>query len=67
MLLEILLAINFWYEYQVKKVEIEDKIHTEMKLCAFTLQCANLKTDFVEKDEKKEEKQSKRESGSMDE
>lgn len=55
MLFEVLLAINFWNEYQVKKVEIEDKIHIEMKLCAFTLQCEGLKTDFVDKSEKKEE------------
>lgn len=54
-LLEVLLAINFWNEYRVKKVEIEDKIHIEMKLCAFTLQCEGLKTDFVDKDEDKEE------------
>jgi len=55
MLFEVLLAINFWHEYQVKKVEIEDKIHIEMKLCAFTLQCEGLKTDFVDNTEKKEE------------
>ena len=54
-LLEVLLAINFWNEYQIKKVEIEDKIHIEMKLCSFTLQCEDLTTDFVDKDETKEE------------
>lgn len=54
-LLEVLLAINFWNEYQVKKLEIEDKIHIEMKLCAFTIQCEGLKTDFVDKSEDKEE------------
>ena len=54
-LLEVLLAINFWNEYRVKKVEIEDKIHIEMKLCAFTLQCEGLTTDFIDKDEDKEE------------
>ena len=54
-LLEVLLAINFWNEYQVKKLEIEDKIHIEMKLCAFTLQCQGLTTDFVNKNEDKEE------------
>ena len=53
-LLEVLLAINFWNEYRVKKVEIEDKIHIEMKLCAFTLQCEGLTTDFIDKDEDKE-------------
>lgn len=54
-LFEVLLAINFWNEYQVKKVEIEEKIQIEMKLCAFTIQCEGLKTDFVDKAEDKEE------------
>lgn len=53
-LLEVLLAINFWNEYQVKKLDIEDKIHIEMKLCAFTIQCEGLKTDFVDKEDKEE-------------
>jgi len=54
-LLEVLLAINFWNEYQVKKLEIEEKIHVEMKLCAYTIQCDGLSTDFVDKDKNKEE------------
>ncbi len=54
-LLEVLLSINFWNEYQVKKIEIEEKIHTEMKLCAYTMQCDSLKTDFVDKVEAREE------------
>jgi len=54
-LLEILLAINFWHEYQVKKLEIEEKIHVEMKLCAYTIQCDGLSTDFVDRDKDKEE------------
>lgn len=54
-LLEVLLAINFWHEYQVKKLEIEDKIHIEMKLCAYTLKCEGVKTDFVDKEKNKEE------------
>ena len=54
-LFEVLLAINFWDEYQVRKLEIEDKIHIEMKLCAFTIQCEGLKTDFVDRNEDKEE------------
>jgi signal transduction histidine kinase len=53
--LEILLAINFWHEYQVKKLEIEEKIHVEMKLCAYTIQCDGLSTDFVDRDKDKEE------------
>jgi len=54
-LLEVLLAINFWHEYEVKKLEIEEKIHVEMKLCAYTIQCEGLTTDFVDRDEDKEE------------
>jgi len=54
-LLEILLAINFWNEYRVKKGEIEEKIRVEMKLCAYTIQCDGLETDFVDKDKDKEE------------
>jgi len=54
-LLEILLAINFWNEYQVKKIEIKEKIHIEMKLCAFTIQCEGLSTDFVDKAKDREE------------
>ena len=55
LLLEILLVINFWNEYQVKKLEIEDKIHIEMKICAFTLECKGLTTDFVDKEKDREE------------
>jgi len=54
-LLEILLALNFWHEFHEKKTDIEEKIQTEMKLCAFTIQCEGLQTDFVEKDKDKEE------------
>ena len=54
-LLEVLLAINFWNEYQVKKIEIKEKIHIEMKLCAFTIQCEGLATDFVDKAKDTEE------------
>jgi len=50
-----LLAINFWNEYQIKKVEIDEKIHTKMKLCAFTTECKGFKTDFVDNKEDKEE------------
>ena len=54
-LLEVLLAINFWHEFQEKKVEISEKIQMEMNLCAYTLQCEGFKTDFVDKAEDKEE------------
>ena len=54
-LLEILLVINFWHEFQDKKIQLEEKIQIEMKLCAFTVQCEGLQTDFVEKDKDKEE------------
>ena len=51
----MLLALNFWHELQDKKVQLEDKIAMEMKLCAFTVQCDGLTTDFVEKGKDKEE------------
>ena len=54
-LLEVLLAINFWHELQDKKVQLEEKIQLEMKLCAYRIECDGLKTDFVEKGEDKEE------------
>ena len=54
-LLEILLAINFWYRFQERKAGIEEKIQVEMQLCAYTTRCEGLKTDFVEKSEDKEE------------
>ncbi len=53
--MEVLLAINFWHEFQEKKTGIEEKIQIEMQLCAYTTQCEGLKTDFVEKTEDKEE------------
>jgi len=51
----VLLAINFWNELQIKKVEIEEKIHTKMKLCFYTTKCNKFATDFVDLDEDKEE------------
>ena len=53
-LLEVLLAINFWHELQERKAGVEEKIQVEMQLCAYTLRCEGLKTDFVEKAENKE-------------
>ena len=54
-LLEVLLAINFWHEYQVNKAEAKEKIYIEMKLCAYTLKCDKFQTDFVDIGENKEE------------
>lgn len=54
-LLEVFLVINFWDDYEVKKKELEEKIHIEMKLCAFTVQCKGFTTDFVDKEEDREE------------
>jgi len=51
----VLLAINFWHELRNDKAQLEEKIQIEMKLCAYTVQCEGLKTDFVEKDKDKEE------------
>jgi signal transduction histidine kinase len=54
LLLEVLLAINFWHEFHDKTLQLQEKIETELKLCAFTLECDGLITDFVEKDKDKE-------------
>ena len=54
-LLEVLLVINFWHEFQDRTLQLEEKIETELKLCAYTIQCNGLITDFVEKDKDKEE------------
>lgn len=51
----MLLFLNFWHEYKIKKLDIEEKIHVEMKLCAYTIQCKDLSTDFVDKAKDKEE------------
>jgi len=53
-LLEVLLAINFWHEYKVKKLKIEETIHLEMKICAYTVHCEGVSTDFVNKKESRE-------------
>jgi signal transduction histidine kinase len=54
-LLEVLLSLNFWHEFQNNKIQLEEKIQIEMKLCAYTVQCEGLKTDFVEREKDKEE------------
>ena len=54
-LLEILLAINFLQEYKNRLNSLEEKITVDMKLCAYTMQCEGLYTDFVENDKKLEE------------
>ena len=53
-LLEVLLAINSWHEFQDKTFQLEEKIETELKMCAYTIECDGLITDFVEKDKNRE-------------
>jgi len=54
-LLEILLAINFVQEYRSSVKQLSEKISIEMKLCAYTMQCDGLDTDFVRRDKDLEE------------
>ena len=54
LLLEVLLGLNFWYEFHEKKVEIQDKIRLEMKLCAYKIECKGMLTDFVERSKETE-------------
>jgi signal transduction histidine kinase len=46
-LLEVLLGLNFWYEFNEKKQDIKNKIRMEMKLCAHKVECNGMFTDFV--------------------
>jgi len=54
-LLEVLLALNFWYEYRQKQLSLQERIQMEMKLCAYSVQCQGLHTDFVERGKNREE------------
>jgi len=54
-LLEILLALDLWYEYQGEQQQLKEKIKMEMKLCAYSAQCDRLHTDFVGRTEHVEE------------
>jgi signal transduction histidine kinase len=53
-LLEVLLGLNFWYEFHEKKTEIGNKIRMEMKLCAYKIECNGMLTDFVERSKETE-------------
>ncbi len=55
LLLEVLLAINAWYEYSVQKRVLEEKIRDRMRLCAYTIECEGMQTDFVDRSKGKEE------------
>jgi len=48
-LLEVLLALDLWYEYQSRQLQMDEKIKMEMKLCAYSAQCDGLHTDFVDR------------------
>jgi signal transduction histidine kinase len=53
-LLGVLIGLNFWYEFHEKKQDIKNKIHMEMKLCAYEIECNGMLTDFVERNKKTE-------------
>ena len=55
LLLEVLLAINGWYEYGIQKTALEEKIRDRMRLCAYTIECEGMETDFVDRGKGKEE------------
>jgi len=54
-LFEILLSINFIQEYRSRIHQLKEKISIDMKLCAYTMQCDELYTDFVERNPDLEE------------
>ncbi len=55
LLLEVLIAINIWYEFSERKSTLKQRIHEQMRLCAYTIECEGMKTDFVERSKEKEE------------
>lgn len=65
LLLEVLLAINTWYEYGVQKTALEAKIKDRMRLCAYTIECGGMQTDFVDRSKGKEENVLYRNGGSL--
>ena len=65
LLLEVLLSINTWYEYGVQKTALEEKIKDRMRLCAYTIECEGMQTDFVDRSKGKEENLLYRNGGSL--
>jgi signal transduction histidine kinase len=54
-LLEVLIAINTWYEYGERKSALKQRVHEQMRLCAYTIECEGMQTDFVDRSKEKEE------------
>jgi len=54
-MLEVLLSLNFIQEYKSSVKQLSEKISMEMKLCAYTMQCEGLYTDFINRDKNLEE------------
>ena len=54
-LLELLLLIDAWHTYSEKKIELKEKVRTEMQLCAYMIQCEGMQTDFVDQGKNREE------------
>ena len=55
-LVEVLLLLNYWYEYRNEVQALKRYIHTDMRLCAYALQCNGMQTDFVEESGKEADK-----------
>jgi len=46
-LLEILLSIIIWQQFQNDKRILDEQIHTQMKLCSYSMKCDGFDLDFV--------------------
>jgi len=46
-LLEILMSIIFWQQFNNKKRTLDEQLHTQMKLCSYTMKCDDFDLDFV--------------------
>jgi len=53
-LLEILISIIFWQQFNNEKRTLDNEIHTQMKLCSYTMKCDDFSLDFVPASQKTE-------------
>ena len=53
-LLEVLISIIIWQQFNHEKRVLDDQIQTQMKLCSYNMKCGDFSLDFVPSSEEKE-------------
>ena len=53
-LLEVLISIIIWQQFNHEKRTLDDQIQTQMKLCSYNMKCDSFNLDFVPLSEEKE-------------